>query len=209
VRSSHEGHFMERFAPGSLAKTLSEGVGRLRFLLEHGLDPQYGRRSVAQVMEVEDTDEGPAYRAELLRGLTDQIMDGLGRGLYGTSIAFRPLRFQRVRKPEPSETNPEGIEERTVTEAQVRELSLVTFPQYAGATASLRSLTDELSVARLMEHPDHLLQLVKERAEIAPPHSEPAEAEDQPPDTGSRDTRSKPKKDWLSTEEVSRPWQIP
>jgi len=44
--------------------------------------------------------------------------------------------------PSRSTFNPDGIPERTITEAQVMEFGPVTFPAYSRATAGVRSLTD-------------------------------------------------------------------
>jgi hypothetical protein len=58
--------------------------------------------------------------------------------LYGSSVRFEPLKQDRVRFPKRSEHNPEGIPEHTIREARIREFSVVSFPQYAGATAQVR-----------------------------------------------------------------------
>jgi phage head maturation protease len=44
--------------------------------------------------------------------------------------------------PGTSSYNPDGLPERTVKEAQLFEISVVTFPAYEDATAGVRSLTD-------------------------------------------------------------------
>lgn len=47
----------------------------------------------------------------------------------------RSRPFERVSQPRRSAHNPDVLEERTITEADVYEFSFVTFPQYEGATA--------------------------------------------------------------------------
>jgi phage head maturation protease len=54
-----------------------------------------------------------------------------------------------VQRPKKTDWNPRGIPERTVQEARVMEFGPVTFPAYAGATAGLRSMTDEFLLATL------------------------------------------------------------
>jgi hypothetical protein len=56
--------------------------------------------------------------------------------MYGASHRFSVLREDIVEKPEPSPSNPRGLQERTVKEARlIPEFGPVTFPAYAGATA--------------------------------------------------------------------------
>jgi hypothetical protein len=69
--------------------------------------------------------------------------------VYGASHRFRALREIVVETPEPSEENPKGLMERTVTEASVREFGPVTWGAYEDATAAVRSLTDEVFRHRL------------------------------------------------------------
>jgi phage head maturation protease len=61
---------------------------------------------------------------------------------YGSAIAFRGLKFEKRSRPERSAYNPERLEERTITEAALYEFSLVTFPQYEGATARVEEPFD-------------------------------------------------------------------
>lgn len=217
IRSALEGHFLERILPGALTKTLKERAGKMRVLFQHGME-SIGKSPIAALEEVRDEEDGAYYRARLLPSTPALIVDGLRAGLYGTSIAMRlPIRYDTTQRPKRSEYNPDGLEERSVMEASVKELSIVTFPAYEGATASVRSLTDELIVARLMDDPHHLLELVRNQSEeAAPPHPEPDEEptpeenRDEPePVEAGRDTQPKPKKDWLSEKEVSPPWLLP
>ena len=212
INSTLEGHFLERFRPGSLTKTLTERAHKLRVLFEHGFSPMLDVQPIAALESVREEDDGPYYRAGLFEGIPQLIMSGLRAAQYGTSIGFRPVKVERNRKPEKSEHNPEGIEERSVTEAHLRELSVVTFPAYEGATAGVRSLTDEHMRKLLLRDPKTLLALLQEEE---PTHSEPAPEEESEPDTGSRDTQPEmetpkvPKKDWLAPTEKEGSWLIP
>lgn len=212
IRSAVEGHFMERILPGALTKTLAERAAKLRVLFQHGRD-FLGAQPIATLEGTRDEDDGAYYRASLFPSLPSLLMDGLRAGAYGTSIAMRPLKGENVKKPGKSEHNPEGIEERTVTEASLREISVVTFPAYEGATATVRSLTDDFYAEMLVQrHPELLLELV--RAQTEPTHSEPPEPEDQDDGKASRATQSQetqpsPKRDWLSTEKEVPAWRLP
>jgi phage head maturation protease len=151
--SMWEGHFLERFAPGSFKKTIRESRAQMRILLQHGMDPGLGDRPIADINSrsavLKEEDFGPYYEAPLLRGVPELVVSGLEAGVYGASHRFRALREIVVETPEPSEENPKGLMERTVTEASVREFGPVTWGAYDDATAAVRSLTDEVFRHRL------------------------------------------------------------
>ncbi len=115
VRSAKEGNFFEQFAPGSLSKSI--------------------RERGATIEEMWEREDGAHYRSRLLEGVPELVVSGLRAGLYGSSVSFRARRFERVSHPRRRADNPGGLEERTITEADVYEFSFVTFPQYVGATA--------------------------------------------------------------------------
>lgn len=137
INSRNEGHFLERFAPGSLAKTLAAHLKRIRVLFEHGQDRSIGRQPIAVVDSFRDAPDGAYYRASLLRGVPELLVEGLRSGVYGSSVRFNPVKVDRVRFPRPSAVNPAGIEERTIREARIYEFSVVTFPAYQNATAQV------------------------------------------------------------------------
>ena len=205
INSSVEGHFMERFAPGSLAKTMNEQVSRIRVLLEHGMD-RLGRQAIAAIENFRDEPDGAYYRAGLLDGLPPLLVAGLKRGLYGSSVRFKPIKWDRVRSPGVSEHNPDGIEERTVREGFVKELSVVTFPAYSGATAMVRSLTDEIAAKQLLGDPERLLEFLRtSNTPAEPQHSVREEPEDQAP-APSRSTQ--PVHDYLNPEKGDPSWRL-
>jgi phage head maturation protease len=206
IRSRVEGHFLERFARGSLVKTMNERLRSIRILYEHGLD-FLGKQPIAEFESFEERDDGGYYSAPLLRKVPELLVEGLSRGLYGSSVRFKPMQWDRVRSPKRSEFNPDGIEERTVREAYIKEFSVVTFPQYEGATAGIRSLTDEVAAKQLLGDPVALLEALNTatgtRAE--PQHSEREEPEDQAPEP-SRSTQ--PVHDYLRPEEDESSWRL-
>lgn len=173
IDSLWEGHFLERFAPGSFKRTIREARQQMRILFQHGMDPGLGDRPIADVnarsAQLKEEDFGPYYEAPLLRGVPDLVVSGLEAGVYGASHRFRALREIVVESPEPSEENPKGLMERTVTEAAVREFGPVTWGAYEDATAAVRSLTDEvfrhrLGVRDALDEPsDELLLALIER----------------------------------------------
>jgi hypothetical protein len=161
VNSVIEGHFLERFAPGSLRKSLTESVSRVKGYFEHGRSQMFDRTPIMDIRRTWETDSAPYYTAGLLKGLPEWMHDGIRKGLYGTSVGATPVQVSRDQSPQPSEHNPDGIEERTYTEVRVHDISLTPAPHYDGAVV-LRSITDELAVGTLVKHPDRLLQLIRE-----------------------------------------------
>ena len=51
INNSKEGHFLERFAQGALARTIREQGARIRVLFEHGQDQMIGRQPIAVIEE--------------------------------------------------------------------------------------------------------------------------------------------------------------
>jgi HK97 family phage prohead protease len=143
IRSAYEGNFMERFSPQAMNKTLSES--RPKVLFQHGKDPQIGDKVLGTPSRVQPDDTGAYYEVPLYdTSYNRDLIPGLRAGEYGASFRFSVMQEDVVSKPKRSETNPRGIPERTVTEAKVVEFGPVTFPAYSGASAGIRSITDEV-----------------------------------------------------------------
>lgn len=159
INSSREGHFMERFQPGSFSKTLVEQKAQLRCLFQHGRDPLCGDKPLGPFEQLhEDGDVGAYYAVPMLE--TDycrELIPGLRAGLYGASFRFAVMKEHVEDYPARTAVNPKGIPQRTVTEAKLYELGPVTFPAYAGSTAGLRSLTDLLDDVDAMQRATPLL----------------------------------------------------
>lgn len=145
INSVYEGRFLERIAPGAFKKTIRENRGNVKVLFQHGRDPQIGDKPLGPINTLrEDGDIGVAYEVPLLdTSYNRDLIPGLEAGLYGASFRFSVVREEINDKPRRTKTNPDGLPERTVTELRLAELGPVTFPAYTGATAGVRSLTDE------------------------------------------------------------------
>lgn len=158
IDSVFEGRFMERIAPGAAKKTLLENTG-IRILFNHGKDPSVGERALTAPNLVEDS-SGVRYEGELFDTTYNRdLVPGLQAGQYGSSFRFRVVKEEFVRSPARSEHNPEGIPERTVEELEIREGGPVTFPAYAGAAASVRSMTDHFFLEELKGDPTRAHEL--------------------------------------------------
>ena len=146
INSRSEGHFFERFAPGSFAKTISEQRDRIRCLFHHGQDPSIGYKPLGVITQLGETNRGVEYDVDLfpadyVRGL----IPGLEAGQYGSSFRFGIVKKDDERR---RVSNEKGLLERTIREASMRELGPTPFPAYSGTTAGLRSITDEFVLGR-------------------------------------------------------------
>ena len=207
VDSVIEGHFMERFAAGSLTKSLTESFNRVKGYFEHGKSRMFDRTPIMEISETWDTETAPFFRARLLNGLPEWMVDGIRKGLYGTSLGASPIQVQRERRPKASDHNPKGIEERTYTELRVSDISLTPAPHY-DTPVVLRSITDELAVEALVQRPDRLLELIRQANATEPQHSEPAPAEpEEGPEEEKESRRTRARHDYLSTEEGAS-WRL-
>jgi HK97 family phage prohead protease len=177
ITSMWEGDFMERFAAGAWKKTIREQRDRIRSLFQHGMDPQVGDKPLGPITRLEETDRGGYGEVPLLdTSYNRDLLPGLKAGLYGASHRFSVLREETVDNPEPSEGNPHGLPERTVKEARLMEFGPVTFPAYAGATAGVRSLTDDFLMRCFERDPIRLREMFERATELRA--TEPVEEQD-------------------------------
>ena len=182
IDSRFEGNFLERVAPGAFAKTFEENRQQMRVLFEHGKDPQIGNKVLGAIKTLSEDERGAFYEVPLLdTSYNRDLLPALRSDLYGSSFRFEVMREQFTRTPERSEHNPEGLPERTLQEVRLYEFGPVTFPAYAGATAGLRSMTD-----------DYLRQVVTpEPSEATTSPDEPTQTPEPPAATTSA-VRRKP-----------------
>ena len=86
---------------------------------------------------------GAYYEVPLLDGVPPLVVSGPRAGAYGSSFRFRVTREDSSASASASDYNPDGLPERTIREVELYEFGPVTFPAYAGATAGVRSITDD------------------------------------------------------------------
>ena len=143
INSRSEGHFMERIMPGAFARTFSNNPSRIRVTFQHGKDPTLGDQVIGIPSVLEEDEYGARYEVPLFEGVPPLLVNGLTHNAYGSSFRFRVLKDDRNERAKPSAWNPNAIPERSITEAEVMEFGPVTYPAYEGATAGVRSQTDE------------------------------------------------------------------
>lgn len=166
IDSAAEGHFMESIAPGAFRKTFAEGRDRIRCIFHHGNDPSVGVRVLGPVHVLEERgDEGAFAEVPLLDTSYNRDLEpGIRAGLYGMSFRFAALRQSKNRTPRKSAYNPSGLPERVLTELYVPEFGPTPFAAYAGATAGMRSITDDVLSDRIAAR--ELEELQRSRPEI-------------------------------------------
>jgi HK97 family phage prohead protease len=190
INSAWEGRFMERFAPGAWKKTIKERTAKIRALFQHGQDPQIGDKPLGPFHRLEEDENGGYAEVKLLDTTYNRdLIPGLKDGLYGASHRFGVVRASEDQRPERSDYNPDGIKEVTITEARLHELGPVTFPAYQGATAGMRSMTDEFLISCFRSDPERLREMFDRATELEkPPASEqqdPAPSADDAAPTGT------------------------
>lgn len=175
VIDSWEGHFIERLAPGSFARTLKQRGDQVKVLFNHGFDPQIGDKPLGKPTMMEERARGlwvevplddTSYNRDLVASLRSGALDGMS------------FRFSVVRE-EIDETD--DVPVRTLQEVKLYEFGPVTFPAYEATTAGVRAR--EAYQAWRTTHPK-----ISETEEVEEPPVEP-----EPADSGtSEDTDSPP-----------------
>jgi HK97 family phage prohead protease len=147
INSIHEGHFMERMALGAFARTIADNRDRMRVTFNHGKDPSLCDKVLGMPTVLDEDERGVRYEVPLFDTTYNRdLAPGLKAGAYGSSFRFNVLAEDYNKRAKPSDYNPQGLPERTVTEVHLPEFGPVTFPAYPGATAGMRSLTDKFYV---------------------------------------------------------------
>jgi HK97 family phage prohead protease len=169
INSRAEGHFLERIAPGAFRKTIAESRNRIKTLFQHGRDPVVADKVLGSIEHLGEDEKGVAFKVRLFEtaSYVRDLLPGLRAGVYGSSFRGRVVKSDFQVRPPRSPHNPEGIPEQTIREFKLIEFGPVSFPQYEGATAGLRSMTDYFQPPitndeRPLEVPVPVLELVPE-----------------------------------------------
>ena len=142
INSAAEGRFVEKFSPQSLSKSVRENGDKVRLMYSHGRDAMIGDRLLGPLTVTVDA-IGLRYTSQLFdTEYNRELLPSLRSGLLGSSISFSVLVDQFKQRPGKSSYNPLGWPERTIQEAKLKELSVVTWPAYASSSAQVRSATD-------------------------------------------------------------------
>lgn len=173
INSFWEGRFIERTLPGAFKKTIAEskrtdGTFSTKVLFNHGSDFNIGDKPLAvadRLAEInQDGYHGPELEGDLLdTSYNRDLQPGLRRSAFGSSFMFEVINEAWRNEPSPSDTNPEGLPERDITEVRLFEAGPVTWPASPTASAGMRSrcMTDgwmDQLATRQRERYDELLR---------------------------------------------------
>lgn len=199
IRSRYEGNFMERVSPGAFDKTIAENRQAMRVLFDHGKDPSIGNKILGPIETLRPDERGAYYEVPLFdTSYNKDLLPGLKAGSYGSSFRFQVMREKEERSPERSEYNPEGLPERTILEAKVLEFGPVSFPAYQGATAGIRSMTDDYMLQRIFDDPEKLAEaLLRLTGQNAPSNETPSVKLTSPPERRVVNRKFNSREDYL------------
>jgi hypothetical protein len=142
INSAWEGNFLERTVRGAFAQTIAEDRDAMRVTFNHGYDV-LGDQILGVVEDLREDKTGAAYEVGLFDSVPALLLDGLRAGQYGSSFRFRVREDSWLMEPPVSDHNPKGLPERTLLNVRTSEFGPVTFGANPGATAGVRSMTDE------------------------------------------------------------------
>jgi HK97 family phage prohead protease len=169
IDSFWEGEFLERTAPGAFTQTIAEDRDRMRVLFDHGFDPSIGNKVLGPIRELREDEQGPYFEVPLFdTSYNRDLLPGLRADAYGSSFRFKVLSETWDDEPDPSDHNPKGLPERTITRTQVMEFGPVTFPANPDATAGVRCLTDQY-YEQLRKRDTHAYGAAVRAAGVNPP----------------------------------------
>lgn len=169
IDSYFEGKFMERTIRGAFADTIRDDIGDMKVLFDHGYDPSIGNKVLGPIRTLVEKKTGPYSEVPLLdTSYNRDLVPGLTAGVYGASFRFRVVGEEWDDDPGPSDYNPKGLPERTITKVKVYEFGPVTFPANPAATAGVRSLTDQFYEGLRSQNPDAYDRAVQLRTKSHP-----------------------------------------
>jgi HK97 family phage prohead protease len=161
IASSFEGNFLERIAPGAFTDTFDTRGDQIRVLYDHGMDPSVGNKPLGTPTVLREDRTGAYYEVDLFdASYVNDLKPALRSGQLGASFRFAVTDDKWDMSPNPSDVNPRGLDQRTITGVKLYEFGPVTFPAYADATAGMRSGTDWV-VERLMTDDGALRSFLK------------------------------------------------
>jgi HK97 family phage major capsid protein/HK97 family phage prohead protease len=197
INSWMEGNFIERIAPGAFKRTIKNRSGEtpIRVLLEHGFDPTVGDKPLGVPQVLEERDGGGYAETPLFdTSYNRDLAPALAAGAYGQSFRFQVLRDEWNDEPEPSDTNPRGIAERTIKEVRMIEFGPTVFPASpaTNGTTGLRSTTDAFYERLRRRDPAAFEDAVSRSQALRIPKTPAAPVAGQPEDPPNRHSEDPP-----------------
>lgn len=179
IDSWWEGRFLEQTAKGAFRKTIKENRANIRCLYDHGYDFSIGNKVLGTIDDLREDPDSPIGEVGLFdTSYNRDLLPGLEAGVYGSSFRFRVVKEKWNKEPGASESNPDGLPERTITEVKLFEFGPVTWPANPDSTAGLRcmSLTDSYYERLRGRDPQRVEELRSRLASIRTSDDEPSAA---------------------------------
>lgn len=144
IDSWYEGKFLERIEPGAFVDTLKDRKGLIRIMYNHGRDPSIGDKPIGAPDVLREDDAGLYYESELFdEPYATQLMPALRTGQLGASFRFTIDHEEWVEPKKATTHNPGKLPERSVKACSLFEGGPCPWGAYPGATAGVRSGTDQ------------------------------------------------------------------
>jgi HK97 family phage prohead protease len=149
IASFWEGDFMERTVPGAFKRTIDAHNSatkvdshNVKTLFNHGQDFYVGDKLLGDILSLSEEKDSPVSEVNLWdTSYNRDLLPGLRSGSYGSSFMFRVVKDEWNNEPEKSDSNPDGIPERTIKEARLFEAGPVTWPASPTASAGMRCVS--------------------------------------------------------------------
>lgn len=140
---SWDGPFLERISPGAADKTLAARSDKIQLMFNHGYDFTLEQTPIGRHTVFTPDKQGVYNEAALVsRGVypkIDLLVELMSMGaIYGQSFRFSVLGEDWRDEPDPSDHNPKGLPERSITEFRWYESGPVTYPAYEATSVALR-----------------------------------------------------------------------
>jgi phage head maturation protease len=135
INSPYEGRFLERIARGAFTKTLREGFDRIKAVVSHGRDANFGETILGKITEIREEDSGAVATVNLFPSVPSLLVDGLRAGVYGASFRGDSLNQHVEMRPGRSDHNPEGLPEVTRTEIRLKDIGPTAWGAYSETSA--------------------------------------------------------------------------
>jgi HK97 family phage prohead protease len=149
IDSFWEGSFLERTVPGAFKRTIDAhnkatkvDAHNVKTLFNHGQDLFIGQKLLGDIDELAEDPDSPRSSVWLWdTSYNRDLLPGLRSGAYGSSFMFRVIQEEWNEEPGKSDSNPDGLPERTIKEARLFEAGPVTWPASPTATAGMRCIS--------------------------------------------------------------------
>lgn len=130
------GDFEEVMLPGFAARSLREN-GPPVMMWDHGKDPRTGTVPIGVFESFEETRRGYEVEGELF---DNELVEPIRQAIAGKAVRGMSFRFKARKDKWERRSGRDGVDLRSVIDADVHEAGPVAFPAYRDTSVSVRSL---------------------------------------------------------------------